>query len=60
MSQHPIGRDERFRRLYAEHFDALLGYALRRVDRSEDAADIVADEMAAGTLATLVRERSDC
>jgi hypothetical protein len=28
MSPHPSARDERFRRLYAEHFDALLGYAL--------------------------------
>jgi len=36
-------RQERFRRLYSEHFDRLLGYALRRVDRAEDAADIVSD-----------------
>lgn len=36
-------RQERFRRLYAEQFDPLLGYALRRVDRPEDAADVVAD-----------------
>jgi RNA polymerase sigma-70 factor (ECF subfamily) len=43
MSQHPSARDDRFRRLYAENFDALLGYALRRVDRAEDAADIVGD-----------------
>ena len=36
-------RQERFRRLYVGQFDPLLGYALRRVDRSEDAADVVAD-----------------
>lgn len=36
-------REETFRRLYAEHFDAIVGYALRRVDRPEDAADVVAD-----------------
>jgi RNA polymerase sigma-70 factor (ECF subfamily) len=36
-------RQERFRRLYAEQFDPLLGYALRRVDRAEDAADVAAD-----------------
>ena len=37
------GRDETFRRLYHENFDALLGYALRRTARPEDAADVVAD-----------------
>jgi RNA polymerase sigma-70 factor (ECF subfamily) len=36
-------RQEQFRRLYAEQFDRLLGFALRRVDRPEDAADVVAD-----------------
>ena len=36
-------RDEVFRHLYAEHFSAVLGFALRRVDRPEDAADVVAD-----------------
>jgi len=35
--------EERFRRFYAAHFDALLAYALRRVSRREDAADVVAD-----------------
>lgn len=35
--------NEVFRRLYAEHFDSVLGYALRRVDRPEDAADVVSD-----------------
>ncbi|UUZ61531.1 RNA polymerase sigma factor [Nocardioides sp. B-3] len=36
-------REETFRRLYAAHFDAVLGYALRRTDRPEDAADVVAE-----------------
>jgi RNA polymerase sigma factor (sigma-70 family) len=31
------------RRLYAAEIDALLGFALRRVDRAEDAADAVAE-----------------
>ncbi len=42
MSETPP-RDEVFRHLYAEHFSAVLGYALRRVDRPEDAADVAAD-----------------
>lgn len=37
-----MGEDE-FRRLYAAHFDAVLGFALRRTDRPEDAADVTAD-----------------
>ena len=37
------GREERFRRLYAADVDALLGFALRRADRAEDAADVVAE-----------------
>lgn len=36
-------REHAFRRLYAEHFDSVLGFALRRVDRPEDAADVTAD-----------------
>jgi len=36
-------REETFRRLYADHFDVVLGYALRRTDRPEDAADVTAD-----------------
>ena len=32
-----------FRDLYATHFDAVLGYALRRCDRPEDAADVTAE-----------------
>ncbi len=38
-----LGREETFRGVYAEHFDAVLGYALRRTDRAEDAADVTAD-----------------
>jgi RNA polymerase sigma-70 factor (ECF subfamily) len=34
---------ERFRALYQSEVIALLGYAARRVDRPEDAADVVAD-----------------
>jgi len=36
-------REETYRRLYATHFDAVLGYALRRTDRPEDAADVTAE-----------------
>lgn len=36
-------RADAFHRLYAAHFDAVLGFALRRVDRPEDAGDIVAE-----------------
>jgi RNA polymerase sigma-70 factor (ECF subfamily) len=43
MSQHAAGRDEAFRLLYADNFDRVLGYALRRVGHSEDAADVVAE-----------------
>lgn len=43
MSISSSDREERFRGIYAANFDALLGYALRRVDRPEDAADIVSD-----------------
>jgi RNA polymerase sigma-70 factor (ECF subfamily) len=32
-----------FRDLYAAHFDAVLGFALRRCDRPEDAADVTAE-----------------
>jgi RNA polymerase sigma factor (sigma-70 family) len=38
-----MSRDDTFRALYSAHFDAVLGFALRRVDRPEDAADITAD-----------------
>ncbi|WP_206051668.1 RNA polymerase sigma factor [Nocardioides ferulae] len=43
MSDISGGRDEAFRALYAAHFDAVLGFALRRVDRPEDAADVASD-----------------
>ncbi|MFC6287352.1 RNA polymerase sigma factor [Nocardioides sp. GCM10027113] len=43
MSHPGEGREASFRRLYADHFDAVLGFALRRVDRPEDAADVAAD-----------------
>ena len=36
-------RQERFEVLYAEHQARVLGYALRRTDRAEDAADVVAE-----------------
>lgn len=36
-------REDDFRRLYADHFDAVLGFTLRRTDRPEDAADAAAD-----------------
>lgn len=35
--------EETFRRSYAAHFDAVLGFALRRTDRPEDAADVVSE-----------------
>lgn len=37
--------ETRFRVLFSEHFRPLLGYALRRVDTPDDAADVVADTM---------------
>lgn len=36
-------REETFHRLYATHFDAVLGFAIRRTDRPEDAADVAAE-----------------
>lgn len=38
-----FGHEDSFRGVYAEHFDAVLGYALRRTDRPEDAADVTAE-----------------
>jgi len=35
--------EERFRRLFADTERALLAYAVRRVERAEDAADVVAE-----------------
>lgn len=43
MSSPGSDHHDRFRELYTRHFDALLAYALRRVSRPEDAADVVAD-----------------
>lgn len=36
-------REDHFRLLYDAHFDAVLGFALRRTDRPEDAADVTAE-----------------
>lgn len=36
-------RAARFRALYDAHFDAVLGFALRRTDRPEDAADVTSE-----------------
>ena len=36
-------REHDFRCLYDAHFDAVLGFALRRTNRAEDAADVTAD-----------------
>ena len=38
-----LDRDRAFRALYADHVDAILGYALRRVEEREDAADVVSE-----------------
>jgi RNA polymerase sigma factor (sigma-70 family) len=35
--------EDRFRRAYAGHFALMLAYAVRRVDRAEDAADVVSE-----------------
>ena len=35
--------EDRFRRIYAANFEALLAYSLRRVEQPEDAADVVAE-----------------
>lgn len=43
MSSLGGSRDDVFRSLYSAHFDAVLGYALRRTPRSEDAADVVSE-----------------
>ena len=40
-----LDAESRFDQLFREHFPAMLGYALRRVDRREDAADVAADIM---------------
>lgn len=38
-------RDERFRRCFADHSRAVLGYALRRTESPNDAADVLAETM---------------
>jgi RNA polymerase sigma-70 factor (ECF subfamily) len=38
-----VSSEERFRRVYAGNFEALLAYASRRVEQPEDAADVVAE-----------------
>ena len=43
MTSPALADEDRFRLFYATHFDALLAYAVRRVTRPEDAADVVAD-----------------
>ena len=35
--------EDLFRRVYADNFEPLLAYALRRVEHPEDAADVVAE-----------------
>jgi RNA polymerase sigma-70 factor (ECF subfamily) len=40
-----MSAESRFEALFRDHARPLLGYALRRVDRSEDAADIVSETM---------------
>jgi RNA polymerase sigma factor (sigma-70 family) len=39
----PMNRTDRFSRMFAETERELLAYAMRRVDRAEDAADVVAE-----------------
>lgn len=36
-------RQERFRVVYDDNYELILGYALRRTDTADDAADVVAD-----------------
>jgi RNA polymerase sigma factor (sigma-70 family) len=45
QSAGPSGARERFEQLYGAQLRPLLGYALRRVDRPEEAADVVAEVM---------------
>jgi RNA polymerase sigma factor (sigma-70 family) len=37
------GREDQFREVYDRHYAAVLGYALRRADSRDDAADVVAE-----------------
>ena len=43
MDDIPARRDDRFRELYRQNLEALVGYALRRVSVPADAADVVAE-----------------
>jgi RNA polymerase sigma-70 factor (ECF subfamily) len=38
-----VSSEDRFRRVYAGNFEALLAYASRRVEQPDDAADVVAE-----------------
>ncbi|GIF39211.1 RNA polymerase sigma factor [Actinoplanes xinjiangensis] len=38
-----ISPEDRFRRVYSANFEAMLAYAMRRVEQAEDASDIVAE-----------------
>jgi RNA polymerase sigma factor (sigma-70 family) len=39
------GKDARFENVFRDHSDAVLGYALRRTNRPEDAADVLSEVM---------------
>lgn len=43
MNMDGVDRRQRFQALYAAHWQALFGYACRRADTVEDAADIVSE-----------------
>jgi hypothetical protein len=43
MSRDHASAEERFRCLYTKHVDPIRGFAMRRADQADDAADIVAD-----------------
>ncbi len=42
-TQQQADRERRFHALYTAHYPAMLAYAVRRTDVSDDAADVVAD-----------------
>jgi hypothetical protein len=48
MSRDHASAEERFRCLCAEHVDPILGFAVRRADQADDAADIVAGDLPRG------------
>jgi hypothetical protein len=41
MSRDHASAEERFRCLYTKHVDPIRGFAMRRADQADDAADIV-------------------